>query len=80
MPNLKIGEIFDRWSDDYEIAIRKKIPQYNELQKVFFSLLHFRVDEKIDVLDLGVGSGEMRESVCSDIPMQGSLGLTSLTR
>jgi tRNA (cmo5U34)-methyltransferase len=58
VPDLKIGEIFDRWSDDYEMAIRKKVPQYNVLQRVFFDLLHFRRDEEIDVLDLGLGSGE----------------------
>jgi len=55
---LKIGEIFDRWADDYEMAIRKKIPQYDELQKVFFNLLDFRKGEEIDVLNLGIGSGE----------------------
>lgn len=60
---MKIGEIFDRWADDYETAIRKKIPQYNELQKVFFNLLYFPKNEKVDVLDLGLGSGENARTV-----------------
>jgi len=49
---------FDELADTYETAIRKKIPQYYELQKVFFSLLPFQRDAKINVLDLGLGTGE----------------------
>jgi tRNA (cmo5U34)-methyltransferase len=55
---LKVGEVFDCWAGKYETVIRKKIPQYDELQKVFFDLLRFGRDEEIDVLDLGLGSGE----------------------
>jgi len=55
---MSIDEKFDELADSYETAIRKKIPQYDELQKVFFNLLPFRRDDKINVLDLGLGTGE----------------------
>jgi len=55
---VDIGKKFDELADVYDVAIREKIPQYAELQKVFFNLLSFQKDDEIRVLDLGLGTGE----------------------
>lgn len=67
--------MFDQWADDYEIFIRGRIPRYDELQKVFFNLLHFRREEEIKVLDLGVGTGENAETLLRRFPNVGLVGI-----
>jgi tRNA (cmo5U34)-methyltransferase len=63
-----IGKKFDELADTYEVSIRKKIPQYDELQRVFFNLLPFQKDDEVRVLDLGLGTGETAEAFLRRYP------------
>ncbi len=54
---MKIDERFDKLADVYDVGIRKKVPQYDKLTEIFFSLIPFTKNANVDVLDLGVGTG-----------------------
>jgi ubiquinone/menaquinone biosynthesis C-methylase UbiE len=48
---------FDKIAEVYDTNVRKQLPQYDELRKVFFESIPFPNDSKINVLELGVGTG-----------------------
>jgi len=77
---LKIGKRFDKLADVYETEIRKKIPQYDELQKVFFSLVSLRRKEELDILDLGLGTGEVAGKLLQRYPNAKLVGIDASSR
>jgi len=44
---------------EYDIKIEKQIPKYREMREVIVSLLPFKKDASIRVLDLGIGTGNL---------------------
>ncbi len=61
---LKIKEIkaksIKMWkATEYDIRIEKTIPKYREMQEVIVSLLPFKKNTSIKVLDLGIGTGNL---------------------
>ncbi|MGQ9630611.1 MAG: citrate/2-methylcitrate synthase [bacterium] len=50
---------FDREAVDYDYNIRRLIPYYAELHEAIINAIPFLKDQRIRVLDLGIGTGEL---------------------
>jgi tRNA (cmo5U34)-methyltransferase len=68
MCNMKVGDRFDKLADHYDEVIMKRIPQYGKFTDVFFSLLPYAADDKIEVLDLGIGTGNIAQRLLEKYP------------
>jgi tRNA (cmo5U34)-methyltransferase len=77
---MGVDRKFDELADTYEKAIRRKIPQYDELQRVFFNLLPFKGGEKINVLDLGLGTGKTAVTLLQHYPSANFVGVDASGR
>ncbi|MCW4017869.1 MAG: class I SAM-dependent methyltransferase [Candidatus Bathyarchaeota archaeon] len=72
---MKIDEQFDKLADIYEDDIRQRVPQYDELRKVLFSLMPFVGVAEISVLDLGIGTGGTARELLERYPAARLVGV-----
>jgi tRNA (cmo5U34)-methyltransferase len=55
--HMEGADNFDKIAEAYDIEVRNQLAQYDELRKVLFDFISFSKDAKINVLELGVGTG-----------------------
>jgi tRNA (cmo5U34)-methyltransferase len=65
---MGIGDRFDKLADHYDTVIKKRIPQYGKFTEVIFSLLPYPPDSHIEVLDLGIGTGNVAQQLLEKYP------------
>src|SRR3972149_9529041 len=53
-----VKEHFDIKYNDYDQLIRKLIPNYENMHKRVVDLVNFPGNKKLNILDLGIGTGE----------------------
>ncbi len=63
MVTENVKQTFEKIAEDYDELIRKVVPQYEEQHDVILSLIPFDRGQKINVLDLGAGTGPLAELV-----------------
>jgi tRNA (cmo5U34)-methyltransferase len=54
---MESAKKFDKIAEVYDTGVRNLLPQYDELRKILFDFVPFSKDDKINVLDLGMGTG-----------------------
>lgn len=59
---------FDIKYKDYDKLIRNLIPNYEAMHKKVVSLINFPKDKKIDILDLGIGTGKTALDLLKKFP------------
>lgn len=62
LPEVSVGEFFDRVSADYDDSIRKAIPPYREMFDALLGYCFLTGDQPLRILELGCGTGNL--SVC----------------
>lgn len=62
-------------TSEYDIKIEKQIPKYREMQEVIASLLPFKKDASIRVLDLGIGTGNLSLKLLEKFPKADIVGI-----
>lgn len=60
---------------EYDIKIEKWIPKYQEMQDIIVSLLSFKKNTPIKVLDLGIGTGNLSLKLLQRFPRAKIIGI-----
>jgi len=75
MPEGDVKGTFDEAANDYDNLITRLTPFYEELQRAILDALPFSKTDPIEVLDLGVGTGELTLKVLESYPASVVLGV-----
>lgn len=62
-------------ASEYDIKIKKTVPKYQEMQDVIVSLLPFKRNAPIKVLDLGIGTGNLSSTLLRQFPNAKIVGI-----
>ncbi len=65
---MSIQSVFDKYASLYDSSRRKLIPLFDDFYQTAISEIPFSKQEKIDVLDLGAGTGLMSGLVAEKYP------------
>jgi tRNA (cmo5U34)-methyltransferase len=63
-----VKEHFDKEYKEYDALIRKLIPRYEEMHQMVVDSLNFPKDSQIQVLDLGIGTGQTALRILEKFP------------
>lgn len=72
---MEIAEKFDKKAEVYDIEVRKNLPLYDELRKVLFDFVPFSKEAKINVLELGIGTGTIAAEFLEGYPNARLIGV-----
>ena len=70
-----VKQTFDEGADDYDNLITSLSPFYQELQRAILDAIPFSKTDPIEVLDLGIGTGELTLKVLEGYPNSTVLGI-----
>lgn len=68
MVRESVKETFERCATEYDKMIEKIVPYYHEQHEVILSFIPFTKDDKIKVLDLGIGTGILGRIILQNFP------------
>jgi tRNA (cmo5U34)-methyltransferase len=68
MRTERIKNHFEEEANEFDGIIQKLIPRYDEMIAVLLSVIPFRSDRRISVIDLGCGTGTVAAAVKSRFP------------
>lgn len=65
---MRVRDLFDKCAKDYDKDRKKLVPCFDEFYGTALSVIPFKEDEKIDILDLGAGTGLFSSMVLYRFP------------
>ena len=65
---MTIQAVFDKYASNYDESRKKLIPCFDDFYQIAIDTIPFAKEEKIEVLDLGAGTGLMAGMVASNYP------------
>lgn len=68
MVRESVKETFERCATEYDRMIEKVVPYYHEQHEVILSLVPFAKDDKLKILDLGIGTGVLGRILLQNFP------------
>lgn len=63
-----VKDHFDSKYYDYNILIRKLIPKYDDMHQLVIDAIGFSANEQLEILDLGIGTGQTALAVLKKFP------------
>ncbi len=59
---------FDKEYGDYDNFVKKVVPGYEEMHKAVMDLLKYEEGDKLNILDLGIGTGKTAKAILDKFP------------